>query len=86
MRILKMAGQLCWLPKSGTSKLTLHLRFEPYQPWKPYTAYPVVCVPDYLVSGGSNGWATSQQLLQIGWTLIPTKQAQRSFIDDSMVA
>lgn len=82
-----MAGQLCWLPKIGASdQLFLHLRLEPYQPWKLHTAYPGVCVPDYPVPGGSRGWATCQKLLNAGWTLIPTQQAKQSFDDDSVAA
>jgi hypothetical protein len=54
-----MAGQLCWIPKfGGKGKLALHLRFESFHPWKPYTAFPGLCVPDYPISGGSAGWAT----------------------------
>jgi hypothetical protein len=76
-----MNGQLCWIPKFGSKgKLALHLRFESYHPWKPHTAFPGLCVPDYLLASGSPGWATSQKLLQAGWTAISTKQAQRSFV------
>ncbi|NJP09354.1 MAG: hypothetical protein HC866_07605 [Leptolyngbyaceae cyanobacterium RU_5_1] len=72
-----MSGQLCWLPKfRADGQLILHLRLEPYHPWKPYTNYPGLCVPDYPIPGGSKGWATSQKLLQAGWTIISTKQAQ----------
>lgn len=82
-----MSGQLCWLPKFGADgQLILHLRMEPYQPWKPHTAYPELCVPDYPIPGGSKGWATSQKLLQAGWTMIPTQQARRSFDDNSQAA
>lgn len=82
-----MAGQLCWIPRLGSNgQLTLHLRLEPHQPWKPYTQYPRLCVPDYPIPGGSKGWATSQKLLRAGWTLIPTAQAQRSSVDDSLAA
>ncbi len=82
-----MAGQLCWLPKFGANgQLFLHLRLEPYQPWRLHTAYPGVCIPDYPVPGGSKGWATCQKLLKAGWTLVPTQQAQQSFGDDSLAA
>jgi hypothetical protein len=75
-----MSGQLSWLPKLGSQgKLTLHLRMEPYHPWKPHTAYPGLCVPDYPIPGGSPGWATCQKLLAAGWTAIPTKDARRPF-------
>lgn len=82
-----MSGQMCWLPKFGANgQLILHIRLEPYQPWKPYTAYPGLCVPDYPIPNGSKGWATSQKLLRAGWALIPTDQAQRAEVDQSRVA
>jgi hypothetical protein len=82
-----MTGQLCWLSKFGANgQLFLHLRLGPNHPWKLHTAYPGLCVPDYPVPGGSQGWATCQELLKAGWTTIPTQQAQRSFGDDSVAA
>ena len=75
-----MSGQLCWLPKfDSNGKLFLHLRLEPYHPWKPHTAFPGLCVPDYPIAGGSKGWATCQKLLAAGWTAIPTDRARHSF-------
>jgi hypothetical protein len=68
-----MAGQLCWIPKFGSQgQLALHLRLEPYHPWKPHTAFPHLC--------GSKGWATCQKLLKAGWTIISTEQARQSFV------
>jgi hypothetical protein len=75
-----MAGQLCWLPKFGSNgMLALHLRLEPYHPWKPHTAFPHLCVADYLIPGGTKGWATGQKLLASGWTIVPTAQGRKSF-------
>jgi hypothetical protein len=75
-----MTGQLCWIPKfGGGGKLGLHLRLESHHHWKPYTAFPGLCIPDYPIPGGSKGWATSQKLIQAGWVMIPTKQAQTNF-------
>ena len=75
-----MAGQLCWIPKYGSNgALSLHLRLEPHHPWKPHTAFPGLCVPDYPIPGGSRGWATSQKLLQAGWTIVSTEQASKAF-------
>jgi hypothetical protein len=75
-----MAGQLCWLPKFGSDgKLSLHLRLEPYHPWKSYTAFPHLCAADYLIPGGTKGWATCQKLLAAGWTIVPTSQGRKSF-------
>lgn len=85
-----MTGQLCWLPKFGTfgvdGPLILNLRLDGSQRWKPYTAYPGLCVPDYPISRGSKGWATSQRLLQAGWTIVSTKEARRSFTPASKAA
>ncbi|UBF26543.1 hypothetical protein K9N68_00575 [Kovacikia minuta CCNUW1] len=82
-----MSGQLCWLSTFGADgQLTLHLRLEPNQPWKPYTTYPALCMPDYPIPGGSKGWATSQKLLRAGWTLVSIHQAQKSSISRSSVA
>jgi hypothetical protein len=78
-----MSGQLCWISNYGSNgKLTLHLRLQPHHPWKPHTAFPHLCAPDYRIPGGSKGWATSQRLLQAGWTIIPTAQVQISFRDN----
>jgi hypothetical protein len=85
-----MVGQLCWLPKFGTNgQLILHLRLKPHEPWKPYTAYPAFCIPDYPIPGCSKGWATSQKLLRAQWKLVSTEQARRLHVDpisDSDVA
>jgi hypothetical protein len=76
-----MAGQLCWLPKFGTDgTLALHLRLEPFHPWKPHTAFPHLCAPDYLIPGGTKGWATCQKLLASGWTIIPAAQARKTVV------
>jgi hypothetical protein len=72
-----MSGQMCWLSSfSSGGKLILHLRQQPHHPWKPHTAYPGLCTPDYPIPGGSKGWATSQKLIQSGWEVIPTSQAR----------
>jgi hypothetical protein len=82
-----MSGQLCWIPKFRTNgELSLHLRLKPYHSWRPYTAYPEFCVPDYPIPRGSKGWATSQKLLQAGWIMIPTNQTKKSFGNDSLAA
>jgi hypothetical protein len=82
-----MSGQLCWLPKfGGNGQLFLHLRLEPYHPWKAHTAYLALCVPDHPIPRGSRGWATCQKLLKAGWAIIPTEQVQKSFRDDSLAA
>lgn len=71
-----MAGQMCWLPTIGSNgDKVLHLRTNPNQPWRPYTACPEYAVPDYRVPKGSKGWATYQKLLQAQWALIPSDRA-----------
>ena len=81
-----MTGQLCWLPNGGNGELSLHLRLNPYQSWKPHTHFPQFCVPDYPMPKGSKGYATSLKLLQTGWTMVPTAEARRSAIDDLLAA
>lgn len=76
-----MSGQMCWLSPKGTGgKKILHVRTHPYQPWRPYTACFQFAVPDYPVPGGSSGWATSQKLMQAGWTLVPSTQVQEALL------
>jgi hypothetical protein len=76
-----MNGQLCWMPTFGSKgKLALYLRLESFHQWKPHTAFPGLCISDYPIAAGSKGWATSQKLLQAGWTAISTQQSQRSFV------
>uniref|UniRef100_B8HLF2 Uncharacterized protein n=1 Tax=Cyanothece sp. (strain PCC 7425 / ATCC 29141) TaxID=395961 RepID=B8HLF2_CYAP4 len=72
--------QMCWLPQAGSDGTKiLHLRLDPNQPWKPYTACPGYSVPDYRVPGGSKGWATYQKLLKAGWSLVPSAQAEQRY-------
>jgi hypothetical protein len=72
-----MTGQLCWIARfGGNGEKILHLRLEPSQPWKPYTFFPGLAVPDYPIPRGSKGWATCQRLLKADWKLIPSDQAQ----------
>ncbi|MFN6517436.1 MAG: hypothetical protein RMY29_023555 [Nostoc sp. CreGUA01] len=71
-----MHRQMCWLPKSGSDgEKILFLQTEPSQPWRPYTAFGHIAVPDYPIPGGSKGWATYQKLLKAGWTLVPSARA-----------
>jgi hypothetical protein len=75
-----MTGQMCWLSKfGGNGELILHLRLEPYHPWKPYTHFTGLAIPDHPIPGGSKGFATSQKLLAAGWTLLSTTEVKASF-------
>jgi hypothetical protein len=75
-----MPGQMCWLPALGSNgDKVLHLRRNPNQPWRPYTACPEYAVPDYTIPKGSKGWATYQKLLRAKWTLVPSDQAMQEF-------
>jgi hypothetical protein len=77
-----MFKQMCWLPLRGSSgQKVLHLRTAPNQPWRPYTAFPEYSVPDYLIPGGSKGWATYQKLRCEGWNLAASTQLQQSSLD-----
>ncbi|MBD2022770.1 hypothetical protein H6F43_21540 [Leptolyngbya sp. FACHB-36] len=76
-----MSKQMCWLSASGPNETKiLHLRLQPGQPWKPYTAFPQFAAPDYRIPGGSKGWATYQKLIKAGWALIPTAQAHQALV------
>jgi hypothetical protein len=71
-----MSGQMCWLPSLGSDgDKILHLRTNPSQPWRPYTACPQYAVSDYRIPGGSKGWATYQKLMRSNWTLITSAKA-----------
>jgi hypothetical protein len=75
-----MTGQMCWLPKfSGNGELILHLRLEPHHPWKPYTQFSGLAIPDHPIPGASKGFATSQKLLAAGWHLLSTAQVRAAF-------
>lgn len=68
-----MQRQMCWLSSFGTNdQKILHLRTSPNQAWQPYTVFPQYSVPDYLIPGGTKGWATFQKLTQSGWVLVPS--------------
>ncbi len=72
-----MHRRMCWLSKSGSdNEKILHLQTVPNESWRPYTAFPQYAIPDYLIPGGSKGWATYQKLLKAGWTLVPSSRAQ----------
>lgn len=72
-----MIRRMCWLSKSGADgEKILHLQTLPNESWRPYTAFPQYAIPDYLIPGGSKGWATYQKLLKAGWTLVPSSRAQ----------
>ncbi|HEY9853648.1 MAG TPA: hypothetical protein V6D28_29530 [Leptolyngbyaceae cyanobacterium] len=78
-----MAGQMCWLPSFGTNGAKiLHLQTAPNQPWRPYTAFPQIAVPDYREPGGSKGWATYQKLFKTGWKLVPSDQVMQDSMMD----
>lgn len=71
-----MPRNMCWLCIPGTNgDKVLHLQIASRSPWRPYTEFPQYAVPDYLIPGGSSGWATYQKLMQQGWQLIPSARA-----------
>ena len=78
---------MCWLPKfGGNGDLILHLRLETYHPWKPYTQFAGLAVPDYPIPGASKGFATSQKLLEAGWSLLSSAQVKAGFNPSSEAA
>lgn len=62
--------QMIWLDVVGCDRKILHLREQPHQPWKPYTAFPQYKQPDLTVSGASKGWTTYQWLRAAKWELL----------------
>lgn len=82
-----MLKQMCWLPRlGGNGEKILHLRTEPRQGWRPYTAFPQYAAPDYREPGGSKGWATYQKLRNQGWNLISTEEGMRSNYSEQKIA
>ncbi len=76
-----MLGQMCWLPALGSNgEKVLHLRRNPSQPWRHYTAFPEYAVSDYKIPKGSKGWATYQKLLRANWALISSDQAMQDLL------
>lgn len=76
-----MLKQMCWLPTfASKGQKILHLRTDPHQPWRPYTAFPQYSVPDYPIPGGSKGWATYQKLFKEGWNLEKSNQSHASVL------
>lgn len=80
-----MFNEMCWLPLMGRDgQKILHLRTAPNQPWRPYTAFPEYAVADYVIPGGSKGWATYQKLRNLGWKLMPSTPLQQSSLDEQL--
>ncbi len=63
--------QMCWKAEfCGTGEKILHIRLNPFDPWKPYKAFPTLAVPDYKIPNGSKGFATMQTLLKKGFSIV----------------
>ncbi len=79
-----MAGQMCWISAFGTNgQKILHLQIAPNQPWRPYTAFPQIALPDYREPGGSKGWATYQKLIRAGWKLVASADVMQTLSMDT---
>ena len=66
-------GKMAWLPTaSSNGTKILHLQPDTLKPFRPYTTFPHLAVPDHNVPGGSKGWATYQKLLKCGWDILPS--------------
>jgi hypothetical protein len=61
-------GQMTWRPDGTISTGKLHLRFKPWECWRPYTEFPEYALPD--PPGFSEGYATSLALLKEKWQLV----------------
>lgn len=80
-----MQRQMCWLSSFGTNgQKILHLRTSPNERWQPYTVFSQYSVPDYVIPGGSKGWATYQKLSKAGWVLLPS--ATETATEDNKLA
>lgn len=78
-----MIKQMAWLSQNGEKEKILHLRTEAGTPWRPYTMFPQLMIPDHMAIG-SRGFSTFQKLLREGWEIIANDQAnQPSLFDGS---
>lgn len=78
-------GQMCWL--SGNSldydgEKILYVRLSNQDTWKPYYQFQNLVVPDYQITGlrhgnCSKGFATMQKLLRLGFSFVPTAEAEK---------
>lgn len=66
--------QMAWLEPLGCDRKILHLKTDDGQ-WLPYTSFPALCKPDYVIPHGSKGYATMQHLLRLKWQLVPSEEA-----------
>lgn len=61
-----MTKQMCWYSSNSDEPKQLYLRETLSSPWKHYKETPHA-VPDYLITGGSEGYSTMQVLFSKGW-------------------
>lgn len=66
---------MAWLSKNSDGTKILHLKLLGSSKWIPYTESSLR-VPDYLISGGSQGYATMQVLFKRGWKLVSSDSVQ----------
>ena len=70
-------SKMAWLASAfGDNTKILFLQPELTQPFRPYTAFPHLKVPDHKIKGGSKGWATYQKLFKAGWELVPSDKVR----------
>jgi hypothetical protein len=73
-------GQMAWLDsmRGDSDFKILHLRFNPGEPWQPYTSakFANLRKPDLAVPGASKGYPTFQFLLKAKWEVIATDKAR----------
>lgn len=62
------SGQMTWSPNGGPSEGVLHLRLNPFDPWKPYTEFPEHSKPD--LPSTSEGYSTFIALIQHKWEYV----------------
>lgn len=74
---INLMGKMAWLSSTvGDGTKILFLQPDPTRPFRPYTAFPHLKVPDYRIEGGSRGWATYQKLFKLGWELVASDKVK----------
>jgi hypothetical protein len=74
-----MPGKMAWLSSTfGDSTKILFLQPDPTQPFRPYTVFTHLKIPDHRIQGGSKGWATYQKLFKCGWELVASEKVKAS--------
>lgn len=66
-------NQMAWYSPTENGDRVLYINHN--DTWLPYTQTPFA-LPDYLIPGGSKGYATMQFLLMRGYKIVSSEQVQ----------